>query len=87
MLSLSSSPLSAGLGFIHPNGDRVTISRASMIGKDPTIQVGDVVEVDYLAWTGASLLQPRIIRKRYDKRAGDCSMDQFAPYTRKVATI
>ena len=87
VLSLSSSPLSAGLGFIHPNGDRVTISRASMIGKDPTIQVGDVVEVDYLAWTGASLLQPRIIRKRYDKRAGDCSMDQFAPYTRKVATI
>src|SRR5699024_1361467 len=87
VLSLSSSPLSAGLGFIHPNGDRVTISRASMIGKDPTIQVGDVVEVDYLAWTGASLLQPRIIRKRYDKRAGDCNMDQFAPYTRKVATI
>lgn len=87
VLSLSQSPLSAGLGFIHPNGDRVTISRASMIGKDPTIQVGDVVEVDYLAWTGASLLQPRIIRKRYDKNPAACNMDQFAPYSRKAAVL
>lgn len=87
VMSLSLSPLSAGLGLIHPNGDRVTISRASMIGKDPTIQVGDVVEVDYLAWTGASLLQPRIIRKRYDKYPNDCTADQFAPYSRKAVSI
>lgn len=87
VLSLSASPLSAGLGFIHPNGDRVTISRASMIGKDPSIKVGDVVEVDYLAWTGASLLQPRIIKKRYDKDPQSCTMGQFAPYSRKVAVL
>lgn len=87
VMSLSQSPLSAGLGLIHPNGDRVTISRASMIGKDPTIQVGDVVEVDYLAWTGASLLQPRIIRKRYDKYPNNCTADQFAPYSRKAVTL
>lgn len=87
VMSLSLSPLSAGLGLIHPNGDRVTISRASMIGKDPTIQVGDVVEVDYLAWTGASLLQPRIIRKRYDKCPNNCTADQFAPYSRKAVSI
>ena len=87
VLGLSQSPLSAGLGFIQPNGDRVMISRASMIGKDPTIQVGDVVEVDYLAWTGASLLQPRIIRKRYDKDAWSCSADQFAPYSRKAVAL
>lgn len=87
VLSLSTSPLSAGLGFINPDGSMVTISRASMIGKDPSIKVGDVVEVDYLAWTGASLLQPRIIKKRYDKDARSCNMAQFAPYSRKVATI
>ena len=87
VLSLSASPLSAGLGFIHPNGDRVTISRASMIGKDPSIKVGDVVEVDYLAWTGSSLLQPRIIKKRFDKSPTACTMDQFAPYSRKVAVL
>lgn len=84
VLSLSQSPLSAGLGLIHPNGDMVTLSRASMIGKDRSIKVGDVVEVDYLAWTGASLLQPRIISKRYDKDARSCSMDQFAAYSREA---
>lgn len=87
VLSLSTSPLSASLGFINPDGSMVTISRASMIGKDPSIKVGDVVEVDYLAWTGASLLQPRIIKKRYDKDARSCNMSQFAPYSRKAATI
>lgn len=84
VMSLSESPLSAGLGIIHSNGDGVTISRASMIGKDPSIRVGDVVEVNYLAWTGASLLQPRIIRKRYDKDALACTMSQFAPYSREA---
>ena len=87
VLSLSTSPLSAGLGFINPDGSQVTISRASMIGKDPSIKVGDVVEVDYLAWTGASLLQPRIIKKRFDKDARSCNMAQFAPYSRKVARL
>lgn len=82
----STSPLSAGLGVTLDNGETATIANASLIGKEKhgTIRPGDVVEVSYLAWTGVSLLQPRIMRKRDDKAAVDCRMDQFTPYSRET---
>ena len=84
VMSTSTSPLSAGLGVWTEDGPR-TISRASLIGKDPMIAPGDVVEVEYLAWTGASLLQPRIVRRRPDKTAEDCTLGQFRAYSREEA--
>lgn len=82
---LSASPLSAGLGIVtERDGAPLTVASASMIGKDPLITVGDVVEVEYLAWTGTSLLQPRIKRRRPDKIAGDCTARQFKTYSREA---
>lgn len=63
----------------------IDVGGASAIGKDETIQVGDVVEVTYLYWTGQSLYQPRVMRKRTDKIASECTVDQFPEYSR--ATI
>lgn len=83
VMSTSLSPLSASLGVWTEDGPR-TISRASLIGKDPMIAPGDVVEVEYLAWTGASLLQPRIVRRRPDKTAEDCILGQFMTYSREA---
>lgn len=83
VMSTSQSPLSAALGVWTDEGPR-TVSRASLIGKDPMITPGDVVEVEYLAWTGVSLLQPRIVRRRPDKTAEDCNLGQFKTYSREA---
>jgi len=61
------------------------VGNASLIGKDLTIDVGSVVEIEYLYWTGKAVIQPRITRKREDKRPFDCRLDQFPAYTRQVA--
>jgi len=61
------------------------VGNASLIGKDLTIEVGSVVEIEYLYWTGKAVIQPRITRKREDKPAGQCRLDQFPAYTRAVA--
>lgn len=63
---------------------RLPIGAASLIGKDLTIDVGDVVEVNYLYWTGDALVQPRIVRKRTpeEKPADDCWLDQLPVYSR-----
>lgn len=72
------------------------IVSASLIGKDLTIDIGDVVEVAYLyREPGAGgLVQPRIIRKRWDaasgqgdKRPEDCGYDQFPEYSREVVSL
>ena len=84
VMSTSTSPLSAGMGVWTRNGPH-TVTRASLIGKDPMIAPGDVVEVEYLAWTGVSLLQPRIVRRRPDKTAEDCTLGQFTTYSREEA--
>lgn len=83
VLDTSHTPLSAGLGIWEKDGPR-RIARSSLIGKDPMIAPGDVVEVEYLAWTGVSLLQPRIVRRRSDKTAADCTRSQFKTYSREA---
>jgi ATP-dependent DNA ligase len=65
------------------DGVLVTVGGCSLIGKPP-VKEGDVIEVAYLYWTGASVYQPRLMRVRDDKRAVDCSINQFKAYTRKV---
>ena len=80
---LSDSPKSAGLGVISGDGQPATVAYASMIGKDQTLEVGDVVEVNYLSWTGVSLIQPRIVG-RSQKDPMDCTFQQFKPYTKEA---
>lgn len=60
------------------------VGSSSLIGKDPTIEVGSVVEVTYLYWTGKAVIQPRIMRKRDDKLALECLLDQFPKYSRRA---
>jgi len=69
--------------------DYLVIGNASLIGKDKSIDVGDVVEVAYLYWTGGALIQPRIIRKRRpeEKAVADCWIDQLPEYSRKAVWV
>lgn len=70
----------------------IQIASASLIGKDLTIAEGDVVEVAFLyREPGGGLVQPRILRKRWDAATGDgdktpaeCTVGQFADYSRAV---
>lgn len=63
----------------------VEVGSASMIGKDPEIQVGSVVEVKYLyATKDLVLYQPRITRLRHDKDQADCLRAQLSPVSREV---
>lgn len=64
------------------NGHVVEIGTVSTGGKDKAlgqIQIGDVLELEYLwASPGGTLTQPRIVRKRKDKTANDAtSIDQL----------
>lgn len=63
------------------------VGNASLIGKDRRIQVGSVVEVNYLYWTGVALIQPRIIKLRNDKLADECDMSQLPVYSREAVTL
>jgi hypothetical protein len=84
---------SARLG-VYANGELVRLTSASLIGKDLSIEEGDVVEVNYLyrePGERGSLVQPRITRKRWDAKtaSGDkmpkqCDFDQFPEYSREV---
>jgi bifunctional non-homologous end joining protein LigD len=47
------------------------VGRASMIGKDKGIQVGSLVEVVFLNFTGSRLYQPRIVALRDDQSEAD----------------
>lgn len=60
------------------SGKFVEVGACSWIGKDKSVQVGDVVEVKYL-YLGANgrLYQPRFLRKRTDKGALECTTDQL----------
>lgn len=51
------------------------------------VEIGDVLEVEFLYWTGSGIVQPRIVRKRDDKTAGECGMEQLLPYSRAVVNI
>lgn len=74
-----------GDGPENPPTALVKLCGASLIGKDLTIDNGDVVEIEYLYLEpGGSPVQPRITRKRHDKAAVDCDLLQFPEYSRKV---
>jgi ATP-dependent DNA ligase len=75
---------SAVLGAYDEKGVVGKIGSASLIGKDEAIEVGDVVEVAYLYWTGVAMIQPRILHRRTDKTAVDCTFEQFPAYSRKA---
>lgn len=80
---------------VFNNGIFQTLVSASLIGKDLTIAAGDVVEVAYLyREPGGGLVQPRIVRKRWDaasqsgdKSPTDCDFTQFPEYSRDVVEI
>lgn len=75
---------SASLGvWDHSSGRILNVGACSLIGK-PVVKPGDVVEINYLYWTGSSIYQPRMTRVRPDKDAWECSIDQFQPYSRDV---
>lgn len=74
---------SAILGVINNAGVFREVGSCSMIGK-PDAQPGDVIEVQYLYWTGAGMIQPRMTRIRHDKDAGECFLDQFPEYSREA---
>jgi ATP-dependent DNA ligase len=59
------------------------VGNASLIGRELTIDVGSVVEVNYLYFDRA-MIQPRIVRQRWDKTPAECRMDQFPAYTREI---
>lgn len=70
------------------DGDRlVEVGRASLNGKEKryTINEDDVLEVKYL-YVGANgrLYQPRILRKRSDKRPEECTIDQLVHVNKQV---
>lgn len=65
---------------VFNDGVEQEIGQVSTIGKG-TVNVGDVLEVAYLYVVDGDnprLYQPRILRKRRDKAAAECSIAQFA---------
>jgi len=61
-------------------GEEMVVGKASTIGKGP-IAKGDVVEARFahvLDPENPTMVQPRILRKRSDKAADECHLDQFA---------
>lgn len=74
---------SMSVGVYDADGQLRPIANVTMIGK-PSVVEGDVVELNYLYWTGGALYQPRMMRVRDDKDPEDCSTDQLKPYSRTV---
>ncbi len=65
----------------YRDGELVKVGHASTIGKSPTPQEGDVWEVKFLYVVSAehpTMVQARLVRKRTDKSAAECHIDQFA---------
>jgi ATP-dependent DNA ligase len=73
---------SARLAVFDPGGDLVPVGGCSLIGK-PAVTEGCVIEVAFAHYRGA-MIQPRMLRVRDDKRPGDCTTDQFRPYSKAV---
>jgi ATP-dependent DNA ligase len=74
---------SCGFAVLNGQGEFVQVGGCSLIGK-PEVEVGTVIEVAYLYWTGSSLYQPRMIKVRKDRLIADCTIDQFRPYSRRA---
>lgn len=69
---------------LEQSDELIEMGACSGIGKD-LAQVGDVIEVEYLyVGAGGKLVQPRMIRRRDDKRADECVLSQFPAYTKDV---
>ncbi len=77
------NPNAASASVYDEAGNLVPVGGFSMIGK-PEVAMGDVVEINYLYWTGGSVYQPRMMRVREDKLASECLLGQFRPYSREV---
>jgi ATP-dependent DNA ligase len=74
----------AGIGMVTVEGQTyMQVGGCSAIGK-PETQIGDVIEVAYLYWTGSSLYQPRMLRVRTDKSGPECDLAQFPAYSREA---
>lgn len=68
--------------YIEP--ELVHIGNCSGIGKQDAWP-GEVIEVEYLYMgAGGKLVQPRMIRRRDDKKPADCSIEQIPTYSKKV---
>ena len=68
------------LGVYNDAGELVEIGQVSTIGKGD-VNAGDVIEVRFMGVTDPTaprLYQPRIMRKRTDKSAAECSDTQLA---------
>lgn len=62
---------------LFDEGQLVEVGRASLIGREP-VSVGDVIEVKYLYATDERrLYQPVMVRRRTDKTAIQCGIDQL----------
>lgn len=72
---------SASLG-VYDSGMLRPVGSCSLIGK-PVVEEGSVVEVAFSSFQEA-MVQPRLMRVRTDKRAIECTFDQFMPYSKKV---
>lgn len=69
----------ASLGVWELSGARprmVEVGKCSLVGKEE-VEPGDVIEVRYLYANNNRLVQPRLIRKRTDKRPYSCTVDQL----------
>lgn len=62
------------------SGQDFAVGKASTNGKGK-IDVGDVVTVRFLKFTGSRLREPRIMTVRDDKFAHECTVDQLIPFT------
>lgn len=77
---LATAKESATLTVSNALGDSIVVGSASMIGKGPVV-VGEVWEVEFLYVIDPAhprMVQPRLLRRRTDKAAHECTIDQFA---------
>lgn len=75
---------SCTFGVYDDEGEQVQLGSCSLIGK-PVVVAGDVIEVRYLfRQEGGALVQPRLMRLRYDKEPTECTFAQFPAYSREV---
>lgn len=78
--ALHGTKQSATLSVYTADGDLVEVGAASTIGKGD-VSIGDVWVVTFLYVINPEhprMFQPRIVRRREDKAAADCSIEQFA---------
>jgi hypothetical protein len=77
----------ASLGVYDTNGNMVYVGNVSMLGKGDAA-VGDVLEVKYLYATDDNILyQPRVMKRRDDKVATDCLLNQLVKTSKEVVRI